>query len=166
MVDKRYMKLYALMLSIIFANVARADTVISFGFGVFGTANDGTSQVKIFRLSEEEDIWRPIKRRISGGIWADQRNDGNATSLFGTYQIGFHVEASQLEAALYTGPCLITTPDASLGGYFQFNHTLLLAIRDAAGNSIGVSYNHFSNAGLNKPNLGKDFAALELKIPL
>ena len=67
---------------------------------------------------------------------------------------------------IFSGPTLISSTDVALGGYFQFNETAYLGIRDPnTDDSIGIAYNHFSSAGLESPNVGKDFMCLEIKFP-
>jgi hypothetical protein len=77
--------------------------------------------------------------------------------------LGFDVENETFEASVFSGPTLITSPDIYLGGPLQFNESIYLGIKDKREESIGFAYNHFSSAGIEMPNIGRDFAGLEIK---
>lgn len=139
--------------------------VIDGGLGEFDTKGTSVSQVKFGKIGWQEDLWYSLKHRINIGEWLDNRGEGYNNSAFTGYQLGFEVRNDIFEASIWSGPTLITTPDASLGGRFQFNETVFFGLVDKDGNAIGVSYNHFSSAGLEMPNYGKDFMGVEIKFP-
>lgn len=151
----------------IFCNlVLAADSlVLDAGLGVFSTEGYSISQVKFAKIALQEDLWYALKQRFSVGGWLDARGDGRQDSGFAGYQIGFEVANDVFESNIFAGPSAISTPDVALGGYLQFNESIFFGIKDKGGNSIGLDYNHFSSAGLEMPNLGRDFMALQIKFP-
>ena len=151
-----------------FAHKAHADTdelLVDGALGVFNTDGKSISQVKFAKVGIQEDVWYALKQRFNVGTWVDSRGPGFNTSGFAGYQVGFDVKNDVMEAGIFSGPTLITSPDIDLGGVFQFNETVFLGVRDKGDESIGVVYNHLSSAGLEMPNLGKDFMGIEIKFP-
>jgi hypothetical protein len=140
--------------------------VMDFGLGIFGTEGSGLSQVKFAKVGLEEDVWNALKQRFNVGAWLDSRGGGRSNSGFTGYQLGFEVTNDVLQASMWSGPCIISQPDIALGGIVQFNETIFLGVVDKDEDSIGVTYNHFSSAGLEMPNLGRDFLGLEIKFPI
>lgn len=154
---------------ILFSSIAHAkgdEILLDAGLGAFSTEGYSLSQVKFAKIGLQEDLWYSLKQRFNVGGWLDNRGQGRTSSAFGGYQIGFDVENDVFEASVFTGPSLISSTDVALGGILQFNETVFLGIRDKSGDTIGMAYNHFSSAGLESPNLGKDFMCLEVKFPL
>lgn len=139
--------------------------VTDVGLGEFGSRGASLSQDKFAKLGWQEDLWYTLKQRFNVGGWLDTRGEGYSSSAFTGYQLGFEVKNDTFEGSVWSGPTLISTPDQALGGYFQFNETLFFGIVDKDEDSIGIAYNHLSSAGLEMPNLGKDFMGLEIKWP-
>ncbi|CAM6003922.1 unnamed protein product [Sphagnum balticum] len=160
------MKKYALLVALLVATpvFAQDEFLIDAGLGAFSTIGDTLAQVKFGKIGLQEDLWYALKQRFNVGGWLDAR-DGMANSGFAGYQLGFVVQNDIYEMSIFSGPSVITSPDTSLGGRFQFNETVFFGIKDKLGNSIGAAYNHFSSAGIEMPNLGKDFLCLEIKFP-
>ena len=136
------------------------------GLGIFNTAGDTLPQVKFMKMGMQEDLWGPLKQRFVGGAWADSSGGGRMSGGFTGYQFAFEVTNSVLQASIASGPVLISTPDTSLGGVFQLNESIFLGVADKSHDSIGIVYNHFSSAGIEMPNLGKDYLGLEVKFPI
>ena len=135
------------------------------GLGVFGTRGSSLSQVKFVKLGLQEDLWYSFKERFNVGGWTDSRGDGRSGSGFAGYQVGFEVTNDTFQASIFTGPTLISSPDIALGGILQFNETIFFGIVNKQNETIGIAYNHFSSAGLEAPNLGRDFMGLQIKFP-
>ena len=145
---------------------AQDEMFLDVGLGTFSTEGKSLSEVKFAKLGIQEEIWDSFKHRFNVGGWLDQRGEGKTNAAFASYQLGFDVTNDVLEMGIFSGPGLISSTDTSLGGYFQFNETVYLGIRNPKSDeSIGISYNHFSSAGLEMPNQGKDFMCLEIKFP-
>jgi hypothetical protein len=139
--------------------------IVDGGLGILNTEGSGLSQVKFAKFGLQEDLWGALKQRFNAGVWLDSRGDGHSSSTFSGYQLGFEVSNEVLQASIFSGPNLISSPDVALGGMFQMNESIFLGIKDSDCNSIGIVYNHFSSAGIEQPNLGKDFLGLEIKFP-
>ena len=145
---------------------ADQDSIVTdVGVGEFGTKGSSLSQVKFAKVGWQEDLWYNLKQRMNAGGWIDTRELGYSSSAFAGYQLGFEVKNSVFEASVFSGPTLISSPDNALGGIFQLNETLFFGIVDKDDNTIGIVYNHFSSAGLEMPNLGRDFMGIEIKFP-
>ena len=146
--------------------MAYADEIVTdVGLGSFGSKGSSLSQDKFAKVGIEEDIWSPFKQKFNVGGWIDTRGEGYSSSAFGGYQIGFEVSNNVVQGSVWSGPTLMTSPDQALGGVFQMNETIYLGIVDKERNSIGIAYNHFSSAGLEMPNQGRDFIGLSIKCP-
>ena len=135
------------------------------GLGAFDTEGRSIAMVKFAKFGVQEDLLGPLKQRFNVGLWLDQRGQGYSNAAYGGYQLGFDVKNSVLEMGIFSGPTLISSTDAELGGLFQLNETFFFGIRDSENDFIGAVYNHFSSAGLEMPNLGKDFIGLEIRFP-
>jgi hypothetical protein len=145
---------------------AQDEMLVDAGLGAFSTEGKSLSQVKFAKLGIQEDLWYAVKQRVNFGGWIDDRKGPFANSAFTSYQVGFDVKNALFEMSVFSGPGLISATDSSLGGHFQFNETVFIGIKDTMDESVGMAYNHFSSAGLEMPNQGKDFMCLEIKFPL
>jgi len=144
--------------------VCHADDVfVDAGIGAFRTAGDDAVGTKFLKLGVQEDLWEGFKQRFNGGFWLDSQGQGRSSSGFAGYQWGFEVDNDVFQSSVFAGPTLITSPDSYLGGIFQFNESLFFGIKDRFDNSIGMFYNHFSSAGIENPNKGRDFMGVEIK---
>jgi hypothetical protein len=162
------MKLLTILLLIgMWGNVAWADDqiVTDVGLGTFGTKGSSLSQDKFIKIGLEKELSSPLQERFNLGAWTDSRGAGYTNSLYGGYQLGFEITNDTFQASVWSGPTLITSPDRALGSVFEFNETIFFGVADKKHNSIGLAYNHFSDAGLTQINLGRDYMALEIKFP-
>lgn len=102
-----------------------------------------------------------------GGFWVDNSDRPGATgSGFLQTSIGIEPTAGPIYANFFQGVALITHPDTVLGGNGQFVEDVGLGIRDQKTHeAIGIFYKHISSAGLERPNLGRDFIGLQISIP-
>jgi hypothetical protein len=156
-----------LLLVLLLTSLAHADElVLDGGLGVFDTKGTSISQNKYLKLGLQEDLWGAFKQRMNVGFWLDNRGAGYSNAGFVGYQIGFEVTNSVFQMSIFSGPTLISSTDSQLGGVFQFNETLFLGIVDKNGNAIGPVYSHFSSAGIEFPNQGRDYFGLLMKFPL
>jgi hypothetical protein len=113
----------------------------------------------------QKDLYNVFKQRYTVGGWVDNTGNGRLSSGLASAQLGFEVNRYGTVASIFFGPCLITTPDIYLGGYFQFMTDIHLALEDNKHNSMGVFYRHISSAGIEMPNDGRDLVGLEIKFP-
>jgi hypothetical protein len=137
--------------------------VLDGGIGVFNSGKKSLSETKMLTIGKQEDLWGPLKSRGVVGGWLDNSGGGKTNSALVAGQIGFEVNRDGLVGGVFSGPCLISSPDVLLGGNFQFMDDLHLGIQDNENNYFGVMYRHLSSAGLSTPNIGRDIIAIELR---
>ena len=161
------MKILSILIILISSTVyAENDQiVVDGGIGVFNSAKRSLSETKSFTLGIQEDLYGPLKQRVTVGGWIDNGGDGRSGSALVSGQLGFEVNRDGLVAGIFSGPTFITNRDALLGGHFQFMDDLHLGIQDKNSNYIGVMYRHLSSAGIEMPNYGRDVMGLELRFP-
>jgi hypothetical protein len=157
---------YIILLLVLVPCFAFADDdqlILDGGVGVFHSADKGLSETKLLTLGVQETIWGPLKDRALVGGWIDDTGDGKSGSALIGGQLGFEVNNNGWVGSVFSGPAIISNTDVLLGGNFEFVDDLHLGIQDQHGYYIGVMYRHISSAGLEFPNIGRDFIALELR---
>lgn len=85
------------------------------------------------------------------------------SSAFVEALFGVEPKSDHFYMSYKLGPALITNPDAMLGSNIQCGHEFGLGMRDARDVRIGLVIKHFSNAGIVRPNLGRDFVGLRIE---
>lgn len=140
-----------------------SEFVIDGAVGVFHSGEKGLSESKMLKLGLEEPVWNALKQRFNVCMWLDNGGEGKTNSACVGYQLGFEVNSNDLTASIWSGPGLITSPDVLLGSPFEFNETAFIGIHNVIGETIGVSYNHWSDAGLTPINIGRDYFGVEIK---
>lgn len=136
------------------------DDQIVWGAGIGSGDSYGT---RMLSLGIQEDLWYALKQRGTVGGWFDPTGNGRSSSVLASGQLGFEVNSRGTVVSIFTGPCLISTPDSYLGGYFQFMTDAHIGLQDNDVNYLGVFYRHISSAGIENPNVGRDIMGLELK---
>ena len=137
--------------------------IVDGGIGVFHSGQHSLSETKMFSLGIQEDLWGALKERGTAGFWLDNAGNGKKDSGFAAGQLGWEVNRDGLIVGAFAGPCLITSPDSLLGGVFQFMDSINLGVQDNDNNYIGVFYRHFSSAGIESPNQGRDLIGIEVR---
>jgi len=153
--------LFLLVVLFLIPTFTRSDEML---FDVGLGALDTSSSMKFFSVGIQEDLWGPLKERASCGGWVDS-SAGASSSGFFSGQLGFEVDSGSLTGDAFFGPGSITQTDVLLGGYFQFESSLELTFHDINRNGMGVFFRHFSSAGFEMPNQGRDVLGLELIFP-
>ena len=156
-----------ILLFLISLNARGEDLSLKYGLGIAGSAKDSPSEVKVFSLTLQRPlIGNHLIDQYELGFFSDSRQDlGRQHSAFGFYSVGLNVDVGYFYAQSLWGVGAITTPDAYLGGNFQFTQDLSAGIKDSSGYSIGLDYKHISSAGLELPNKGRDFMMIRLSLP-
>lgn len=91
---------------------------------------------------------------------------GRKDSFYGALSWGYRVHLPLgLFASAFFGPGFITHPDTQLGGRFQFFHDVNVGVMQD-GFGMGLGFRHLSSAGLNRPNIGRDFLCMRFLIKL
>lgn len=145
--------------------VAQAGTFARYGLGIARSAEYGNSNVKSFSIGYTDPIIGPIIYQTEVGYYNDASGHGRRGSGFGNAGLGLEVDPGVFVFRSVWGVGGITTPDTMLGGRFQFNHDFLIGVRGQNGALIGANLKHISSAGLNRPNLGRDFLLLHAELP-
>lgn len=136
----------------------------SFAVGVANSGKASLTETKLFNFGHRDKFLFGLSYQYEVGGWIDIAGQGRKGSGYGAYQIGVETDGP-IFARVMVGPALITTPDAYLGGAFNFTEDFYLGLSGKNGNTIGVLYKHVSNAGLEPPNMGRDFAGVTVSIP-
>ena len=125
-----------------------------------------TSQVKSISLSTYNPLFAGLSYGSQVGFLSDARDDLSSVYLFALVGTTLYPTQS-FYVENYFGPGVITSTGKKLSGAIQFSTHLGLGFRDKrTGNEIGVLWKHISNAGMNKPNLGRDLLMLSVGISL
>lgn len=85
------------------------------------------------------------------------------SSPFVEMLFGVEPKSKHLYMSYKLGPAIIMYPDALLGSHIQISHELGVGMRDDRDVRVGIVLKHFSNAGLVKPNVGRDFVLLRIE---
>lgn len=137
-----------------------------YGVGVFESAAGSPTETHILSVGAQFPLTKYFMWQIEGGGWNDVRSDmGRQSSFFFSPSLGLDLDFHPFYVQALIGPALITTPDVYLGGNFQFTEELGFGIKDRRGVGIGLSYKHFSSAGIENPNVGRDFMTLKVFVP-
>ena len=133
------------------------------GLGVFHSGEKSLAETKMLSAGVQETLWGPLKDRGTAGFWLDNYGDGRKSSAFAAGQLGFEVVNNGWVGGIFSGPAVISSPDVLLGGRFQFMDSINLGMKDKYDNYIGLFYRHFSSAGLEMPNIGRDIIGIEIR---
>ena len=150
---------------LLISNITNAGTFARYGVGVFRSQDYSSTAVKSFSLGYTDKILGPIIYQYEGGYFGDSSGYGRNGGGFGNVGLGVEADPGYFVLRSTWGLGLITTPDSMLGGPFQFNHDFLLGVRGDNGALIGLDLKHMSSAGLEKPNLGRDFLLIHVELP-
>jgi hypothetical protein len=160
----KYVKILYLLVFLSSLAYAQQDQVLlDGGIGIAHSADTGLSETKMLTLGIQEDLWGAFKDRAIVGGYLDNSGNGKRNSALAAAQIGFEVNRNGLIVGVFTGPGVISSPDALLGGYFQFVDDIHIGIQDTDDNYFGVMYRHISSAGIETPNIGRDVIGLEMR---
>lgn len=104
--------------------------------------------------------------QIGVGGWAD--NTAKPTwdvnnAVYTQAQLGLETRREGLYVSYFLGPAYISKTDALLGSNFQISHTLGIGIVDSRGVHIGLVVKHMSNAGVVRPNWGRQWAGVRVQ---
>lgn len=159
----RYLKASILAIFTLLSLNSNAEEVFgSFGIGVFNSAKSNPSEVRDIYVGWRKPIAQGTYFQVKGGMWADSAGQGRTNGGFIGVGPGMMVDLNPVLIRAGVNGTVITNPDAYLGGWFQMNEEVYLGLRDGIGNSIGIVYDHFSNAGIVQPNQGRDMISIQV----
>lgn len=144
---------------------AEENTFYRYGVGVFRSRDYSKTAVKSFSVGRVDNFWGPLVYQYEGGYFGDSSGHGREGGGFGNASLGVQANPGVFILRSTWGIGGITTPDTMLGGPFQFNHDLVLGVKGENGAMIGLDLKHISSAGLEKPNLGRDFLLIHVELP-
>lgn len=105
-----------------------------------------------------------LQYKLEGGFTNDRRVS-NLTG-FGLASVGIVPTAGNFFMSFHQGFALLTNPDGLiLSGHFQFVEDLGVGFRGNNNTAIVFGARHYSNAGIQQPNVGRDTVYLEVRIP-
>ena len=127
-------------------NLSHAQSLdLSMGQGLHHVPRSGFYSLGIRTPVDQYYSWR-----LDTGFWSDQ---DNKSSFFTSVLLGREIGAPQgLNGSLYVGIMFHTQPDNVLSTPFQFTEEINLMYRN-----IGLGFKHISNAGIKRPNKGRDY---------
>jgi len=121
----------------------------------------------IFSGGVQQEVFGILTEQYEIGYFSTKRNNyGAKGSGFGGYSIGITSSPDNVYAQLLVGAVGLTTTDSQLGGNVAFKHDFSFGVKDRSGNGVGLGYCHISNAGLWKPNVGRDYIMFKVKVGL
>jgi len=124
-----------------------------------GTGISNTRTSRIFALTFEKSLRDNWHYRAGGGFWIDNRPNKNST-YYGEFLIGKQAgDFDGFHLALDVGFLWMTATDDLLGSHYQLTEELTIGYK-----SIDFTYKHISNAGIIRPNIGRDYILLNLRI--
>lgn len=153
------------ILFIMGTQLAKAEEVyVSYGLGAFKSAENVVSETKITNAGVRLKIYSPWEWQIKLGGWLD--GSGNPTrksSFYTSTGPQYVINAGPVVIRNGIGLAYISNPDSYLGGRFpQFDLEVYVGLKNKTGSAIGFQLEHLSSAGINKPNIGRDFFVLQL----
>lgn len=135
------------------------------GFGVPNATDTTEAKLVSFDLSNE--LGSLFRHKLSAGAWIDPHPEFNRSSAtFSSYSIGLRVEPGYFYFEDYAGLALISETDSMLSTNFEFTEEVGMGVKDNEGRFFGLEYRHFSNAGIQDPNKGRDFVLINTGVHL
>lgn len=158
------LSIFALIIAL--SSQSSADVVASVGLGKSAFAGvQGVPFERAASLGYEHAFSNGLFIRPEAGWFMDNSGRG-VSSPWGAPLIGVRSQSAvgpSLHFAM--GPGYLHNPDSILGGHFQFSLEGGASLVDR-NFGLGVVWKHLSSAGINMPNRGRDFIALQVRIPV
>jgi len=159
---------YLFLLILLCSPICRAyELGLKYGVG-FGLPNaTDNTEAKLLSFEASNELGSLFRHKLSLGAWFDPHPEFNRSSAaFGAYSAGLRVEAGYLYIENYFGFGWISQVDSMLSTSFEFTEEIGAGIKDEKGRFIGIEYRHFSNAGIQLPNKGRDFILINTGVGL
>lgn len=144
---------------------SHAEEYLLYGLGIANSAKYSSAETKILSVGWRDKFPLGLTQQVEGGHFFDGvTSEGRLSSWWASYSLGVEVENGPILLRLMIGPEYLASPDAYLGGHFQFNNDAFVGTRDKTGRSIGIAYKHMSSAGIETPNIGRDFLTFQVAV--
>lgn len=136
-----------------------------FGISLFHPYTMNWDKAKTVEVGISKQFEKFTVRTNIGG-WADRCEERRkvSDSLYTSVQIGAETDVVGTYVEYYIGPAVLSNKDQMLGSHFQIAQEIGIGRRDSRGVKIGVAVKHFSNAGLSKNNLGRNFLVIKVEL--
>jgi len=139
-----------------FKSVADSNLALRMGSGIANTEKSA-----IYSIGYEETFVDHFLYKIDAGAWTDNQPERNGAP-YGSVGLGPRLGSLKGFNLQIVGSVAIAGyTDSLLGSNFQFTEELTLGY-----GPVGFGYKHFSNAGIIRPNIGRDYVYLNLALPL
>jgi len=150
---------WVIMIVVGLASVADAyELGIKYGLGFGVPEQQEPSEVKFVSVEIQNSLGSLLKHKLAAGGWFDPKPVlKRSGASFGAYSIGIKVEPGIFYAENFFGVSLISQTDSMLSTNFEFTEEIGVGIQDTLGRFLGFQWKHFSNAGIQLPNKGRDF---------
>lgn len=156
------MKYLFLILALCSQALADSNTIVKLGIDPLAGHNSVTD-LKTLSVSRDMSINRTVWWKVEGGKYWVRSNIGES-AFYGNASIGLVLRPVLLDVRFFSGIGFITKTDQALGGHFQFFQQASVGIQDS-GASLGLNVTHISNAGIVRPNRGRNFVTLHIAFP-
>ena len=156
---------YILLTFLLCPLVSFGQSTINFkyGVGILQSAQKSNSDSAFGSLSYQTPIKGSLYHQVESGLWTSRARDlGQKMSGFLSHNLGLKLNLGPCYIESMHGLGFITTPDSLLGGRFQFFHDVGFGAKDKVGSAFGVQIKHISSAGLEKPNIGRNFLLIKI----
>jgi len=149
-----------ILLSFLSPLLGNATWQARYGLGIL-SARPSITDVKVFSLAKEFELNPNLCARLEAGHWWDKDPQAR-NSFWSSAGIGLVVRPlGFIDVRVYTSLAGVQHTDAFLSSHLQFQNDISLSFRDS-GAGIGLAFTHLSNAGLKKPNRGRNFMTMNL----
>lgn len=159
---------YLFLILLFFSPISRAyELGLNYGAG-FGLPNaTDDTEAKLLSLNISNSLGTLFRHKLSWGEWFDPHPEYDRSSaMFGSYSVGIRVEPGQFYFENYLGLAMISETDSMLSTNFEFTEEIGFGIKDSLGRFFGFEYRHFSNAGIQLPNKGRDFILANIGVSI
>lgn len=138
---------------------------LGFKFGLGMLDGERTAKIKTFSFrSEGYTETRGVASAWEVGLWTDTgKSDGRKGAAFYKYQVGFRPQSQHVFFKAMAGPALLSSTDSQLGAPLQIGSDFGVGFQDDE-SYVGLTYSHFSSAGVFSPNMGRDFILFDFGI--
>lgn len=138
-----------------------SDSIIKIQYGV------GFEENKIIDTHHKSinlGYYSNLRSHVSWNVHAGYLGDKNLDTYYGCAQFGASLNPfSWLFVENYFGPCYLHAWSDRLSGHLQFATHIGMGWRDPETRAeLGLNWKHLSNAGISRPNIGRDLLMFSL----
>lgn len=151
---------------ILFSGVCRADIGEGYFLKLGGSLNEPSLLTnKMLAAGVQRHLLGVFDYQLELGTFVDNSKPNDWQTVWGAAQIGLSIVNPGYYIKVFSGPAYVSKTDDHLSTPFEFTEDLEIGFVDKRGVGIGFGYKHFSNAGIQQPNLGRDFLFFKVMLP-